>query len=190
MPIVLNPVATQPNGVMLTNAALSAVSVATTTENTVVQTLGGTAVGDGDGGLFYFVGGSTRPIDNVTVLGTSTTGRWISANNTQAFSGVGPLTASMTGIAETFVLLSGFAPIVYTLPPSTNILGETITIRTQTTGTVTIRTTGNDLLFYTSKTSPVLSVASLTSTLTGGYVWNFRATSGAYYNTDYVAGAL
>ncbi len=190
MPIVTNPVSTQPNGTVLTNAALSAISVATTTENTVVQTLGGTTVGDGDGGLFYFVGGSTRPIDNVNVLGTTTTGRWIAASNTAAFSGVGPLTTSMTGIAETFVLLSGFAPVVYTLPPSTNILGETITIRTQTTGTATIRTTGNDLLFYTSKTNPVLSVASLTSTLTGGYVWNFKATSGAYYGVDQFNGAL
>ncbi len=187
MPI-LNPVSTQPNGVMLTNAALAAVSVVTTTENTVVQTLGGTSAGDGDGGLFYFVGGSSRPIDGVTCLGTPTTGRWVSASNTQTFSGV-TISASMTGIAETFVILSGFAPVVYTLPPSTNILGETITVRTQTTGTATIRTSGTDLLFYTSKTSPVLSVASLTSTLTGGYVWNFKATSGAYYGIDQFNGA-
>ncbi len=183
MPIVSNPVSTQPNGVMLTNAALAALSVATTTENTVVQTLGGTAVGDGDGGLFYFVAGSTRPIDNVTVVGTSTTGRWISASNTAAFSGVGPLTTSMTGIAETFVLLSGFAPVVYTLPPSVNILGETITIRTQTTGTATIRTSG-DLLYAAGASNAAVAVTSLASTLTGGYVWNFKATSGAYYRID------
>ncbi len=183
MPIVTNPVSTQPNGVMLTNAALAALSVATTTENTVVQTLGGVAVGDGNAGLYYFVAASTRPIDNVTVLGTPTTGRWVAAINAETTSGIGPITASQTGIAETFVLMSGFAPLVYTLPPSVNVIGETVTIRTQTTGTVTIRTSG-DLLFDSSKTSPVLSVASVTATLTGGFVFNFRAASGAYYRID------
>lgn len=191
MPIVTNPVSTQPNGTVLTNAALSAISVATTIENTVVQTLGGTAVGDGNAGLFFFTAASTRPIDNVTVLGTPTTGRWIAAINGEAVSGVGPITTSLTGYSETFVLLSGFAPLVYALPPSINVIGETVTIRTQTTGTVTIRG-GNatDLIFETSKTSPVNSVSSLTATLTGGYVFNLRAVSGAYYRTDYVGGGI
>jgi hypothetical protein len=183
MPIVLNNVATQPNGVALTNAALAATSVATTTENTVVQTLGGNTVGDGNAGLFYFQAASTRPVDNVNVLGTPTTGRWIAAITSSSNSGIGPITASQTGIAETFVLVSGFAPVTYTLPPSVNVLGDIVTIRTQTTGTVTIRTSG-DLLFDSSKTSPVNSVASVTATLTGGFVFNFRATSGAYYRVD------
>ncbi len=184
MPIVTNPIATQPNGVMLTNAALSALSVATTTELSVVQTLGGNTVGDGNAALFYFQAASTRPIDGVTVLGTPTTGRWIAATNATSFSGIGPLTTSQSGIAETFVLLSGFAPIVYTLPPSINVIGETVTVRTQTTGTATIRTTGNDLLYAASSTNAAVAVTSLASTLTGGYVWNFRATSGAYYRID------
>lgn len=185
MPIVTNPVSTQPNGTVLTNAVLSAISVATTIENTVVQTLGGTAVGDGNAGLFYFTAASARPIDNVTVLGTPTTGRWIAANTSNVSSGVGPTTISLTGYSETFVLLSGFAPLVYALPPTTNVIGETVTIRTQTTGTVTIRA-GNatDLIFDSSKTSPVNSVASLVATLTGGFVFNLRAQSGAYYRLD------
>ncbi len=184
MPIVLNPVSTQPNGVILTNAALAALSVATTTENTVVQTLGGAAVGDGNAGLFYFVAASTRPVDNVNVLGTPTTGRWVAASNANTFSGIGPLTTSQTGVAETFVLLSGFAPVVYTLPPSVNVLGEIVTIRTQTTGTATIRTSGTDLLYVAGASNASVAVTSSASTLTGGYVWNFRATSGAYYRVD------
>lgn len=190
MPIVTSPTAQIPNGAVSTNTALSAISVATVNENAVVQTLGGTAVGDGLGGLYYFAAGSSRAIDNVTTLGTPTTGRWIGAHSSNSFSGVGPVTTSLTGYAETFALLSGFAPVVYALPPSTSVLGKMVTVRTQTTGTVTIRTNGSDLLYETSKTSPVLSVTSLTSTLTGGYVWNFRALSGAYYRMDYVAGAI
>lgn len=185
MPIVTNAISTQPNGVVTTNAALAALSVASTTENSVVQTLGGTAVGDGNAGLFYFVAGSSRPIDNVTCVGTPTTGRWISASTATLNSGVGPVTSSLTGYSETFVLLSGFAPLVYALPPSVNLIGETITIRTQTTGTATIRA-GNatDLIYAASSTNAAVAVTTLASTLTGGYVWNLRATSGAYYRID------
>lgn len=185
MPIITVPIAQLPQGVIGTNAALSAISVATVSENATCHTLGGNAVGDGNAGLYFFVAGSSRPIDNVTVLGTPTTGRWIAANTSNVSSGVGPTTTSLTGYSETFVLLSGFAPVVYTLPPTVNVIGETVTIRTQTTGTVTIRA-GNatDLIFDSSKTSPVTSVTSLVATLTGGFVFNLRAQSGAYYRLD------
>jgi hypothetical protein len=185
MPIVTNPVSTQPQGAVLTNTALSAISVATTTENTVVQTLGGSTVGDGLGGLYFFQAGSSRAIDNVTCLGTPTTGRWIGAHSSNSFSGVGPVTTSLTGYGETFVLLSGFAPLTYALPPSTSVIGKMITIKDMTTGTITVRAAnGTDLIYDTSKTSPVLSSTSLTATLTGGFVFNLRATSGAFYRVD------
>lgn len=191
MPIVTSPIAQLPYGAVGTNSILSAISVATVSENAIVTTLGGQTIGDGNGGIYYFKAGSAASIDNESVLGTPTTGRWISADTYTTASGVGPVTTSLTGYSETFVLLSGFAPLTYALPPSTNIIGEEMTIRTQTTGTVTIRP-GNatDLIFDSSKTSPVLSVGSLTSTLTGGYVWNFRVSSGAFYRVDTPWGAM
>lgn len=184
------PISTQPNGFVTTNTALAAISVATLTENAVATTLGGTAVGDGLGGTFFFKAGSSRTSDSVNVLATPTTGRWEKMNG---FSGVGPTTSSLTGYAETFALLSGFAALTYTLPPTANVLNKIVTVKCLTTGTVNIRC-GNatDLIVNdglgAAFTAPV---AVVTSTLTGGQAFNFLAGAGnRYYRIDKVGGAI
>lgn len=190
MPIVSSPISTLTNGVVATNGALTALDISTVGENAVVTTLGGAAVGDGLGGTFYLAAGSARTVESGNVLSTSSTGRWIKAD---AFSGVGPMTASLTGYSETFALLSGFVPVVYTLPPIANIgLGKIVTVKCLTTGTVNIRC-GNatDLIVDNSATSPVAPVSVVTSTLTGGQAFNFLAGQpNRYFRIDKVGGAI
>jgi len=190
MPIVTAPISVLTNGVVSTNGALTALDVSTVGENATVTTLGGATVGDRLGRTFYFAAGSSRTVDSgAGVLSTSSTGRWIAVD---AFSGVGPTTASLTGYNETFALLSGFAPVVYTLPISSNVIGKLITVKTCTTGTVNIRC-GNatDQIVDNGAASPVAPVAVVTSTLTGGQVFNFVAPfAGRFYRTDKVDGAL
>lgn len=179
------PISALPNGYVATNTALSQISVDAVTENMVSTTLGGTVVGDGNGGTYYFQAASTRPIDNSIVLGTPTTGRWICIDQSSIASGVGPVSSSLTGYAETFVVLSGFAPLTYALPPSVNVIGELVTVKTVTTGTVTLRPgLATDVIFNHGPNNSSVAVSSLTSTLTGGYAWNFRVFSGAYYRVD------
>lgn len=194
MPIIV-PISVLPQGTVATNVALAAVNVSTVGENAAVTTLGNQFVGDGGGRTFYFAAGSSRTIESGNVIGTPTTGRWIAAD---AFSGVGPTTTSLTGYNETFALLSGFFPVVYTLPPSANVVGRMVTVKTATTGTVTIRC-GNatDVIVDNGPSTSIINggfvapVASVTSTLTGGQSFNFIAPSvGRFYRIDKVAGAI
>ncbi len=180
-----NPIGFLPNGFQPTVAALSGVNVSTVSENSVVTTLGGVTPGDGLGSTYYFQAASVQAADGIRVIGTSTTGRWLGLNGAASFSGVGPLTASQTGFSETFILVSGFAPVVYTLPPTQNVLYKQIVVKTLTTGTVTIRTANaTDLIVDTSPTSPVAPVASLTTTLTGGMSFDFIAYPSRFYRID------
>ncbi len=180
---VIQPISQLPAGTVATNALLAAINVSTLSENAVVETLGTNTPNDGGANAFFFQAGSTATVDGINVVGTTTTGRWIAA--LPAFSGVGPLTTSFTGIAETFVLLSGFAPVVYTLPPTANMQGKTVTIKTATTGTATIRC-GNavDLIMGAGVSAAAEVVSSITSTLTGGATFNFQAYGQRYYSLD------
>ncbi len=182
MPLIV-PIAQLPNGTVATNAALAAISVVSLSENAVVETLGTSAPNDGGANAFYFQAGSTATVDGINVLGTPTTGRWIAA--LPAFSGVGPITTSFTGIAETFVLLSGFAPVVYTLPPTANMIGKSVLVKGLTTGTVTVRC-GNatDLIVSAGVSAAAAVVSSVTSTLTGGATFNFQAYGARWYQLD------
>lgn len=176
------PISTQPAGVVATNAALAAISVVTLTENAVVQTLGANTPNDGGAGIYFFQAGSSATVDNINVIGTPTTGRWIAA--LPMFSGVGPLTSSFTGIAETFVLASGFAPVTYTLPPSANMQGKVVTIKAATTGTLNIRTASPDLIVNAGTTAANSVVSQVASTLTGGSVFAFQAYGSRWYSLD------
>lgn len=177
------PISTLPNGAIASNTSLAAVDVSTVTENAVVQTLGRVTPNDGGARVFFFNAASTATVDGINVLGTPTTGRWIAA--TQGFSGVGPVTSSLTGYAESFVLLSGFAPLTYTLPISTNMVGRHVFVKTATTGTVTIRC-GNstDLIVNAGVSAAAAVVTSVTSTLTGGAAFDFVSFGGRWYETD------
>jgi len=195
MPIVTAPISQLTNGTVATNGALTALDISTVGENATVTTLGAQAVGDGMGGTFYLAAASTRTVESGNVLNTSSTGRWIKVG---AFSGVGPTTVSLTGYNETFALLSGFFPVVYTLPISSNVVGKVVTVKAITTGTVTIRC-GNatDLIVDNGPSTSVINggfvapVASITSTLSGGQAFNFIApTAGRYYRIDKVGGAI
>lgn len=183
------PISQLPNGVVASTAALAAISVATLGENAVVQTLGRAAPNDGGAGVYYFSAGSSATVDSINVVTTPTTGRWIAA--LPNFSGVGPVTASLTGYAETFVLLSGFAPVTYTLPVSTNMQGKMVTVKALTTGTATIRC-GNatDLIVNAGPTAASSVVASIATTLTGGSVFNFQAYGARWYMLDRVQPAV
>lgn len=194
MPIVTAPISTLTNGVVATNGALTALDISTVGENATVTTLGGQAVGDGMGGTFYLAAGSSRTVESGNVLNTSNTGRWIKVG---APSGVGPTMFNLTGYNETFALLSGFGSIIYTLPISSNVVGKMITVKSVTTGTVTIRC-GNatDSIVDNGPSTSIVSggfiapVASVTSTLSGGQVFNFIApTAGRYYRIDKLGGA-
>ncbi len=189
MPIVTMPISQQPNGVVASNAALSAISVASLTENAVVQTLGTSVPNDGGANAYYFAAGSSATVDGINVLSTPTTGRWIAA--LPGFSGVGPLTTSFTGIAETFVLASGFAPIIYTLPPTANMQGKQVHVKTLTTGTLTIRC-GNatDLIVNAGVSQAAAVGASVGSTLTGGAAFNFQAYGARWYVLDRPIGLI
>lgn len=181
----LYPISTLPNGTVPTNTALALVDVSTVGENASVTTLGNTAVGDGGGSTFFFQAGSARTADALNVVSTPTTGRWIS---TSAFSGVGPVTTALTGYNETFAILSGFVPVTYTLPLSSNVLGKVITVKCVTTGTATIRcNTPGDLIVDNNGLSAATAVASLTTTLTGGQAFNFIAPyAGRFFRIDKV----
>lgn len=184
MPTIV-PIGFLPNGYQPNVAALSGVNVSTVSENSVVTTLGAITPGDGLGATYFFQAGNTGTADGVRVLGTPTTGRWVGSNGSASVSGVGPLTASQTGFSETLVLLSGFVPLTYAMPPSQNILYKQITIKTLTTGTVTIRTANaSDLILDNSPLSPVPAVSSVTSTLTGGMSFEFRVYPNRFYRTD------
>ncbi len=180
---LVSPISQLTNGVISTNAALSLVDVSTVGENATVQTLGRLAPNDGGGGVFYFQAGSTATGDSQNVLATPTTGRWVAA--LQGFSGVGPVTASLTGYAETFVLLSGFAPLTYTLPVVANMIGKQVMVKVATTGTVTIRC-GNttDLIVNAGVSAAAAVSSSVTSTLTGGATYNFLAYGSRWYELD------
>jgi hypothetical protein len=183
------PISALPNGAVATNAALAAISVATLGENAVVRTLGTNTPNDGGANLYYFSASSTATVDNINVLSTPTTGRWIAA--LPSFSGVGPLTSNFTGIAENFVLLSGFAPVIYTLPPTANMQGKTVTIKTATTGTATIRcANAADLIVNAGATAASSVGVSVASTLTGGMTFNFLAYGARWYSTDHAFGAI
>ncbi len=180
---LVQPISQLPNGLVASNAALSAISVATLGENAVVQTLGLSTPNDGGAGAFFFAAGSTATGDGINVLTTPTTGRWIAALPT--FSGVGPLTTSFTGIAETFVLASGFAPIVYTLPPTANMQGKQVHVKTLTTGTLTVRcANANDLIVNAGVSQAAAVGASIATTLTGGAAFNFQAYGARWYSLD------
>lgn len=185
MPIISVPISQQPLGAVSTNAALAAIDVSTVSENAVVSTLGNVAVGDGGGSVFYFQAASARAADGLNVVATPTTGRWI---NAYGLSGVGPTTTSLTGYNETFAILSGFAPVTYTLPLSTNTLGKVVTVKGITTGTINIRCGDKyDLIVDNNGLSAATAVAQLTSTLTGGQAFNFIAPfSGRYFRIDKV----
>ena len=184
------PISQLPNGVVASNVALTAIDVSTLGENAVVQTLGRATPNDGGAGLFYFSAGSSATVDNINVLSTSNTGRWIAAR--LGFSGVGPITTNFTGHAETFVLLSGLATAVtYTLPPTTNMVGKRVTIKSVTTGTVNIRCATAAELIVDNGVSAAATVAAIsTSTLTGGATWNFIPYGGRWYVVDKPWGAV
>ena len=179
MPIVSVPIAQLPVGVVSTNAELALISVLTLSENAVVRTLGASAINDGGAGVYYFVAGSSATTNGLTVLATPTTGRWIAA--APSFSGLGPITASYSGVAESLVIASGFAPVVYTLPViSTSPAGQTVTIVTATTGTITIRPgNGTDLMMNAGAVS-----SAVTSTLTGGQAFTFQNFANRWWLLD------
>lgn len=171
-----------PDGVVPTVAALTAIDVSTVAENATVTALGFNSAGDGGGGTFYFAAGSSAGVNGSDVFATSTTGRWL---RSQTFSGVAatPVSAATySGAQETFVVLSGSAPgftINYYFPPSVSMVGKgELTIKTITTGSVTLWATGADQLFDTS------AVTSLSSSLTTGQTWHFQAVPGRFYRTD------
>lgn len=173
------PISQLPEGVVSTAAALAAISVATVNENAVVRTLGASAVNDGGAGLYHFNAASSATANGLTVVTTPTTGRWILS--TPSFSGLGPITASYSGVAESLVIASGFAAVTYTLPAlSTSPAGQTVTTITATTGTFNVRTnSASDLIMNAG--SPVQVV---TSTLTGGQAFNFHAYANRWWLGD------
>ena len=179
MPTSTYPIAQLPNGIVATNDALAAIDVSTLTENVVVQTLGRNAVNDGGAGTFYFAAGSSATVDNQYVVTTPSTGRWLAATN---FSGVGPVTSSLTGYRETFAILSGFAPVVYTLPPVASVGNKAVTVITATTGTATIRTATPTEFIYGGNGGA--ATASVVTTLTGNQSFTFQPYGNNYYRID------
>ncbi len=187
---IIVPISQLNNGVVASNSALASISVATLGENAVVQTLGRVSPNDGGAGVYYFSAGSSATVDSINVVSTPTTGRWIAA--LPGFSGVGPIQSSLTGHAETFVLVSGLAtPITYTLPVTTNMQGKTVTVKSVTTGTVNIRCGNATDLIVNAGVSAAASVgASVAATLTGGAVFNFLAYGARWYECDKPFGAI
>jgi len=174
MPLII-PISQLPQGTVATNDALTAISVATLSENASVRTLGRNAVNDGGASTFYFDAASSATVDGNNVLATPTTGRWISA--LPSFSGLGPITADYTGRAENLVIASGFVPVTYTLPPLANMIGKDVTTITATTGTFTVRcANATDLIMHGG-----LPVASVVTTLTGGQAFNFIGYGGRWW---------
>ena len=175
------PISVVPNGVVPTVAELAAISVASVGENSTVAVLGLNAAGDGGGGNFYFAAGSSAGVNKFDVFATPTTGRWLRA---QTFSGVASpasQNAFYSGSQETFVVLSGKHPahvVNYYFPPAVTMVEKQLTIKSATTGTVTLWATGVDHIYDTG------IVGFLSVTNTTGESWNFRAVAGRYYRID------
>jgi len=175
-------ISTVPNGVVPTIASLVGIDVSTVPENATVNVLGANAVGDGGGGSFYFSAGSAAGVNGMDVFATNSTGRWLRAST---FSGVAapPASASTySGAKETFVVISGASPgftVNYYFPPAATMVGKgQLTIKTITTGAVTLWPTGVDHIFDTAIQT------SLTSSLITGQTWTFQAVPGRWYRTD------
>jgi len=165
-------ISTVPNGAVPTVTGLQSIDISTVPEGSTV------IVGGDNGGIYTFVAGAVGG-----GFATNSTGRWLPVSN---FTGVAipPVTASTySGANESFVVLSGAFPaytITYTLPSAAAFHGKDLTIKTLSTGSVTIQRAGADQI-WDQGTTPV---TSLVASLTGGYVWNFTAVTGRFYRTD------
>lgn len=182
MPQVNCLISSVPNGTLPTIAALKAVDVSTVRENSTATVLGSTAVGDGGGGNYYYSAATTSPANGRSVIAPdASTGRWLLVHSYSGVASPPVTTVTYSGVQETFTVLSGTAAIpsiTYYFPPSTSMLGRQMTIKTISTGTVTLQCTGADKIFDTSE------VTSLTSTLVTGQAWNFIPVAGRFYRID------
>ena len=175
-------ISTVNDGTLPTVAALKAVDITTVKEYSTASVLGLSAPGDGGAGSFYFDPESTSPSDGFSaVKPTTSTGCWHRATTFSGKYEPPVKTVTYSGAQESFVILSGTSAIpsiTYYFPPSTSMLGRQLTIKSITTGTVTLQCTGADKIFDTS------DVASLTSTLVTGQAWNFMPVAGRFYRID------
>lgn len=186
-----NLISTVPNGTLPTITALKAVDVSTVQESSTATVLGNAAAGDGGGGKYYYVAGSSLAAsaasdkNPLVVAPNASTGRWIRASDeVNSYTGRAlPVVSALTysGAKDQVVILSGTASLAnvnFFFPPSASRHGQKLTIKMISTGTVNLYATGVDELFDTGP------IASITSTLVTGQVWNFFAVTGRWYRID------
>lgn len=173
-----------PAGVINSISGLRALDVSTCIEGVQVSVNGALFLNDGGQGTFTFNAANSTTDDGRMTIGTPTTGRWVLID--PIYSGLAvPASASLSGVAESFILLSGAGSslLIYTFPPSYNAIPDQIVLKQLGTGQVRLQATGNDLLFDTNSASYAASITFQSSgaTYTFQPVYNATTTSGVYY---------
>lgn len=170
------PISQLPNGVVSTIAALRAISTLTMSDGDYVTVLGSGTPNDTYQSSYIFSGACTQADNGVSVITNGNTGAWIRSIDTP-FITISQ-TATYSGVAETFAILSGAsAPIVYTLPPSYVIAGQPFTLKSLGTGQIIIKTAGNDLIFPANSTVTTTGITFNGS----GTSYHFNPYQGVYY---------
>ncbi len=174
------PISQLPYGVVPTIAALRTISVATISDGATVDILGSGVSNDGYQGTYFFSGASVYGDNGSTIIGTPTTGSWIKSTQVPYIPTL--QVASYSGIGETFVILSGGASqVIYTLPPSYTMFGQTITIKSLSTGAFQIRATGADSIFPTTGNGTVAFINLQNTGTSFGAAIHFQAAPNIYY---------
>lgn len=172
------PVSQLPFGVVPTITALRAISVATMTDGCAAEVLGSGTANDGWEGLYFFSGASALSDNSTTVIATPTTGSWIRSPRTAPLAYPSILTASYSGLGETFLLVSGGSTrIQYTLPPASTMFGTPISIKSLGTGQVEIRATGGDTIFPQNSAVAAANIVFNSS----GAIYTLRPLNGVWY---------